>query len=629
MKKLITLIISVVLAVGCVFGLVACTSSDWTKPTLTNPGSIVNGSTGSFYAETQNYVYYINGIGDMTKDNTFGVPVKGALMAVEKSSIKSGDIKTEVVVPKLFVSSDSDAGFYLFGSGNDASVYYGSPSTDKNSSGEIAKTDMTFLRTTLDSKTTEKLFTVSNHSTEYRMAEKDGVVYIVFYDSADSALKVYDTASKKVNVIAKTDEQNNDAVSIEGVSEQKYLSLDKYKFLDNGNQTLLVYTMTVYAEKYYEDKAEQTEYTRATEAYNLVYEYSLGSTKLAINGATDSKTYEITFETGEYLFYKEKDKYSNEKTFGTLISQLGDLTKRQLINDNTLLAEGIVIKDLDTVYRYDSTNKKVYRTSLTATGNDLFNKKQNIIPGDDVSTLIDVDGDYVYYFDGSNQLARRLVGEDTLKELISDSTASKTFYAPARISIDDTEYMFYIDSSTKGANYVEFVSLSAELEEVDTNEDEKIDHKKFNGQKMLGKYIDQDKINIVEAIIDEIGTAELEFIEADGKVSVESVTKARKAYNDLEKGLQEKVLESKLSALVKAEKAVELANKYYALRDVDNYVNYDETQKAQFKSLYQQAFDLRDQIIQENGKDYYTAIRTFIAEDYKYYYGEAYKLFKK
>ena len=116
MKKFIAIIISVLLLIGASIGLVAC-GKDKPTTTLTNWGAIK--SYGGAIAETENYLYYINGMGASTDDNTYGKPVKGALMVVDKSTIGTEEVKTEIVIPKLMVASDYNAGIYLFGEGEE------------------------------------------------------------------------------------------------------------------------------------------------------------------------------------------------------------------------------------------------------------------------------------------------------------------------------------------------------------------------------------------------------------------------------------------------------------------------------------------------------------------------------
>ena len=194
MKKLLTALLTLALVVLTAFSLTACDKNGFEKTSMKNWGAIK--TTGGVITETDNYVYFINGITTSSGDNSFGTPVKGSLMVADKSDLS----KTEIVVPKLFTSRDYSAGYYVYGSGAETYVYYGTPCTEKNSSGAVANDQMTFMRTRLDGENSETYFTIPSLEAEYRIVENAGKVYIVYYDTEDSALKCYDTTNKKTSV---------------------------------------------------------------------------------------------------------------------------------------------------------------------------------------------------------------------------------------------------------------------------------------------------------------------------------------------------------------------------------------------------------------------------------------------
>ena len=109
MKKLLAKIVCMmlVLALG-IATLVGCSDSEWSgKVTLKNSGAVL--SNGGFVADTENYIYFINGIGDSTSNNKMGEPLKGALMVADKNDLT----KSEIVVPKLMVASDYNMGVFI------------------------------------------------------------------------------------------------------------------------------------------------------------------------------------------------------------------------------------------------------------------------------------------------------------------------------------------------------------------------------------------------------------------------------------------------------------------------------------------------------------------------------------
>ena len=265
MKKILLTLLTVVLAVSAAFAVGCGSGASFTKPTMTDHGKLV--SDGGFLAETEKYIYVINGVGVSTADNAFGAPVKGSLVAVDKSTL-GGTVKAEVVVPKLFVASDYTAGVKISGD----YVYFGSPSTDKNSKGGIANDELAFQRAKLDG-TQEKgdvFFSVSALSAKYRITEEGGVVYIIYQDTADSSVKVFNTSTKTTTTVAKTDDTNNDAVK-SASGKDVYVSMGDVTFAENSDSVAAFYTVKVYDEKYFEDKAAKDGYSRSTASYNAVY----------------------------------------------------------------------------------------------------------------------------------------------------------------------------------------------------------------------------------------------------------------------------------------------------------------------------------------------------------------------
>ena len=147
---------------------------------------------------------------------------------------------------------------------------------------------MTFTKAAVDGSSVTKLFSVSSHSAEYRIAEKNGVVYIVYYDETAKALKSFNCSDKTTRTIAVTDDTTNEQVNGE------YISLDTYTFLDTGSDITVVYTAKVFTEKYYADKAAKEGYSRETANYNYLYAYSVGEdAAVKLNGKTEGLTFAV------------------------------------------------------------------------------------------------------------------------------------------------------------------------------------------------------------------------------------------------------------------------------------------------------------------------------------------------
>lgn len=592
MKKVFTKIVLAVLLIcvsmATVFGC-GGSSSKWNPDsvTLKNPSNVV--SEGGFIAETENYLYFINGVGTATSDNTFGAPLKGALMAAEKSNLSNQC----VVVPKLFVASDYTAGVYIY----DGYVYYGSPSTDKNTSGSIAYDQMMLLRTKLDGTGTEVFLTLNTTAADYRVVKGSDAVYFVYYDNAAKSLKTFNTATRTEQVIAKTD------VKVESES------LLKYEFMSNEQlgETIVVYTVDVYAEPYNE-KAETaatnsgSTYTRVKESYNRVYSYKLGDTgnndclgKKVLDGEGNySKTYEISNVFDEYVFYTVKDVTGTPETsmkVNTVAGLRAESPATDVENDEYAVY-GTVIISLDEVYVYDEAGF-IEKTTLVGDKNQ---EEDSVNKVSTVKTLLFIEGDYIYYLNSSSNLARIKLNDATAKEeRVSEGTISESWFAPQVID----GKVFYLDNSSTGNSYVKYVSLNATVEAKDTDDDGENDLFYLTGNALLGKKTDADIASCFVAKLNDItndledGRIVFDAKDSQGKDAVQKVLDLRAEYDSFSVDAKNAVSDESLIILEKYEKATELSNILLNLKD---FANMQDGQKNDVKDYYLQAKALIKQL---------------------------------
>ncbi len=137
-------------------------------------------SNGGFAVEKDDYVYFINGKEVNTADNTFGNVVKGAVMRISKDNLSNRNYsEVDTVVPQIAYSGNYNAGLFIYGD----YVYYATPSTDKNSDGEVQNSVLAFKRTKLDGTDTTKNYFVQypDNSIQYRyVADEEGKVYLMY-----------------------------------------------------------------------------------------------------------------------------------------------------------------------------------------------------------------------------------------------------------------------------------------------------------------------------------------------------------------------------------------------------------------------------------------------------------------
>lgn len=612
MKKLFKL---VVLALCCaaMFMAVGCGGSEFKRTTLTDWGALK--SDGGFVAETENYVYFINGQADYTADNSFGAPVKGSLMAIKKSDLTSGELgKAEIVVPKLFAATDYNAGLKIAGD----YVYYGTPSLDKDSSGKIASSVMAFSRTKLDGTGTEVLFNVNSLSAEYRIIASGDNVFVVYYDAEAKAIKSYSVKDGKATEVVKTDEK---VKMTDGVAE----SLNAYKFVENvsGDAPVVFYTTDCYAEDYYEDAAAKDGYVRTKHNYNKVYAYTAGGEAVCVkDGKEAGLTYALTYADGDYLFYTATDVNSEETVYGVKAAEFADETKTVKINDKDALAAKTFIVDLDNVYSVDTDNGVIYKTTLTGKETE---KKEIVAKTSSLGNVISVKDGYAYYYNSDNNICRiKLSAEKAEYERVSLDSAATAWFASETLTIDGKEYLFYLDNSSLGDGYVSIINLTdAEVKTDDSGSEE---FKYLSGNAYLGERTTADKAKFITANIDKATAfGELEYEEVDGAPVFKKASDAIKLYKDAADDVKNAVSEEYKTKISNMEKAIELSGLYNALSEVKNYDDMTEAEKTAFKTAYDAATAKREELEKDSSVN--TAVRTLTPTLYKWYYQEAAKIF--
>lgn len=142
-------------------------------------------SNGGFVVTKGEYVYFVNGKETNTADNTYGKVEKGALMRISKADFSTHNYKnTETVVPQIIYSGNNNAGIFIYGD----YVYYATPSTEKNSDGEVQNSHLAFKRTKLDGTESMKDYFVqySDNTIDYRYVEVDGTVYLLYVAKSEN-----------------------------------------------------------------------------------------------------------------------------------------------------------------------------------------------------------------------------------------------------------------------------------------------------------------------------------------------------------------------------------------------------------------------------------------------------------
>ncbi len=355
-KKIISILAAATLALSTV-SLAACGGSEYKGETLAakDATAVVASTNGGFVVETGDYVYFINGQEANTANNTYGTPVKGALMRISKAQLATGDYdKAQVIVPSLFVAGDYDSGIYIY----DNYVYYATPTKDKNNDGQVENSYLDFKKAKLDGTTApmdgknDYFLRLSSNTTKYRFVKEGNVVYLLYEE--DGSLKSYNTTTKETTVL------------VSGAGTYYYDKQNK------GNPTVY-YTMSV---TYGLDTANST-----TADYNQIYSVNASATATV---TVSEKTASYTVKGGKtYSFDRE---YMEDNGY-----DLNDYTTYPYVNLGTLVLDGVGTQKStaeDPRYNDDDTTKAAtlrgykYTMQSQDNGGIYFTREENIKAGD-------------------------------------------------------------------------------------------------------------------------------------------------------------------------------------------------------------------------------------------------------
>ena len=393
MKKLICLVIALCL---CIFAFTAC-SGNFTG--VSNYGGEVS-SNGGFAVQKGDYVYFINGKGYYTDDNTFGSVVKGALVRAKLADIQNYGTETacEVVVPKLFYTQYDYAksGFYIFGD----YVYYTTPSTDKDKTGTVQNSIVNFTRTKLDGTDTSVIASVDGLSTPYIYAAEGNDVYLTVYKSeTDDGNSVYYLYT----------------YSVDGKEVRKSQAVSSYVFPEDG------------AYAYYK-KSAHNEDLDEDEDFDEIYRYSLTGKE------------EVKVLSGAGMYTDEHGTGTQGVTFSFI----------KLTNDTLYLSETYVDTSVSTITRYYGVKLADFTADTTANKAKLVLLNKGTTDAANIFTDSSVyyAMDKIIYNDSTYGLVRYdYTKQDDIKSFGIEQLIYSSDIMSYTYCYDDGEYMYYYGST--------------------------------------------------------------------------------------------------------------------------------------------------------------------------------------
>lgn len=224
MRKPITKIICVATAAISALGITlasGCNSLRYSGVSTEDTTAANVTSNGGFLVQTGDYVYFVNGAGSNSADNTFGSVVKGSVQRISKADLAAHNYSaSETVVPLVTYSEHYNAGIYVYGD----RIYYATPSTAKNSSGEVQYTKLEFKSTSLNGKDTmsDNYYRASSAALSYRYVSVNDVVYLMYACSET----LYSESSAVTNIHSVNTVTGEDTILAYNVSDYEFDSVD-------------------------------------------------------------------------------------------------------------------------------------------------------------------------------------------------------------------------------------------------------------------------------------------------------------------------------------------------------------------------------------------------------------------
>ena len=380
MKKHVTKIIcaSVAAVVATSIGLAAgCAHYNKGVSVDYKPSSAEATSNGGFAVEKGGYLYFINGPESNTSDNKYGTPVKGSIMRIAVADLDKGNYNAaETLVPQIAYSSNYNTGIFVYGD----YIYYGTPSTNRNSDGVVQSGNLEMKRTKLDGTESmkEAYVTFPSVAYDYRFVEgDDGVVYLMYVATSE---KLYDESTGVTNLHSYNTVTGDDTLLAYNIASYMFDAEDK-------TNPRIYYTMSVY---------DYSGTSNTAYSYNQVYTVTADET--------------------------EKNSYDFDKVFGW------DKDNDRYINCGDLVLDGIGGKIFDaTQFNFDPTGEKVngmaYSYSLaTYLNGTLFYTRTHTLSGS--TSLAALFSQKDSELTSSNPIERNL---DEEKALLQDGSAASGY----------------------------------------------------------------------------------------------------------------------------------------------------------------------------------------------------------
>mgnify|MGYP004654163945 FL=1 len=531
-KKLTAILVALVAVLSLVSG---CAGKTKTNVTMKDNSTVVAQTNGGFSVLTDKYVYFINGYAEHTGDNKYGVPVKGALMVADVNDLS----KTEIVAPKLVSASDYNAGIYFY----DGYIYYATPSAEKTTTGAVANDYLEFYKVKIDGSSPEKLTRIYNNSAEYKIVNGADGVSIIYHDTENKEIKIYNAKDGKTLTVA--------------------TEITSCKFSTDPKVSDVVYTKAV------KDPSDED----ATLSYNNVFTVNASTTEEptspVLNGAPRSESnpngslqgnvYTLVSFKGDYVLYSYSEVNGTDYTRYCAVSyaDMADASKTTVLTDSSVLTDSTLVKDAKTFFVSSTVNSIdcVLRCTVDETGALV---KEVLTEGK--ATFISCLDGVIYYYNSDNRICSVADdGTEAESTVLVKETANTSWYAPEVVTIAGVTHVLFSNADTLGLNYVFDAKITDDNKEFVKDEDGNDTEEFYYGVEIVGAMNDADSATRYTSIAStKLPTADYDVTDEDDKEAYDEVKAEYDALTDAQKKL---VSDTTKALLDNIDKSVEIVNK--------------------------------------------------------------------
>lgn len=401
---------------------------------------------GGIAVQKGEYLYFVDTVVDATAltkdDNTYN---KVSEACIYRTKLVNGELdlddegvlkSKELVVPK--VVGFANTGLYIF----DNYIYYGTPNMQYNSQGELTNDLIDFCRARLDGGKVEQLYTTEQYpeGASHTFCKVGDRVYLLVWDT------------HKLVKVEISNYVSQPVVLAEDLEKVMFANVNDYEYAQNyavsGTEGYVYYTRAL---------NDGDNFIVTTNKGNVLGRVNIktGDKKEVIDGET---THSLLSVESAYV-YVERSINGNKTVWATNFNKDIQVTATSVYTDVTPLTN-VNGENRGVIVSYESNTIWVKNATDLSTSEVLLDK---------TITIKAIDGNYVYYLDGTKIYRLDLETKET--ELVIEDSNMDT----AQIDFADSKQIYYFATYTgdsgDSAKYLNRVNLNHKVTCEDAGEE--------------------------------------------------------------------------------------------------------------------------------------------------------------